>query len=90
MKSKQNKAKFIVDNYIELKGIPDLALLVAWLECRDVMFVVEPWFGNKDKDIHNKIFRVYVRKEVKHELESGTGIFGGKYDAANDGKGVSK
>ena len=69
--SKQHKAKFIADYYVEIQGICDLNLVTAYLNCRSLMYVVEPW--------PDEWYRVYARKDVRGELEASMGIFGGKY-----------
>jgi hypothetical protein len=58
---KQNKAQFILDYYVEVGGIKELSLLTAGLNCSSVMYAVEPWPSD--------IYRVYVKKDVKHILE---------------------
>ena len=68
----QNKATFIVDNYVEVQGVADLGLVTAWLMCRSMLFVVEPWPAGR--------FRVYSRKDKKNELIEAIKIFGGKYE----------
>lgn len=78
----QQKATFVVDYYIMVQGIPDLNLVTAYLNCRHVLFIVEPW--------PDDWFRIYTRKDVKDELIKSMGIFGGTYGAQRNGIRVSK
>lgn len=60
---KQDKTTFIVDNYVDIKSHEDLLAATILLASEaGVMFVVEPWPGNR--------WRIYVKKGSELSLKA--------------------
>ena len=57
---KQNKNTFIVDNFIDIKGLRQLYQTTSALNTAGILFIVEPWSAVE--------WRIYVRKDVAHVL----------------------